>query len=131
MRGTRVIVSCASLLIALCVGVGAASAAPTNAKKADFVELICDNGTTYSIVVNGNGQFSPGHILDAEGNNLIPVWFNFLVVDESGEVLFDVTVAKPGEMNGLSGDLMECTFTEIDEGLTINGTVMLFVVPRG
>jgi|SRR5687767_7670686 len=111
------------------------SAAPSNAKKAELVDLTCANGATYAIVANG-GLFSPGHILDAEGRNLIPVAFRFVGVNTSGDVLFDETIAKPGQMTGLSGDLVECTFTESEtdpetgETVTINGTVTLFVVPR-
>ena len=107
-----------------------------NAKKAELVDLTCANGATYAIVANGNGLFSPGHILDAEGQNLIPVAFHFVGVNESGGVLFDETIAKPGQINGLSGDLLDCTFTETEtdpetgETVTITGTVTLFVTPR-
>jgi hypothetical protein len=113
-----------------------AGAAPTNAKKGELVDLTCANGATYAIVANGNGLFSPGHILDAEGRNLIPVSFHFVGENENGDVLFDETIAKPGQMSGLSGDLVECSFTETEtdpdtgETITINGTVTLFVTPR-
>jgi hypothetical protein len=112
-----------------------AAAAPTNAKKAELVDLTCTNGAVYSIVANGNGLFSPGHILDGENNNLIPVTFHFVGTNENGDVLFDETIAKPGQMSGLSGDLFDCTFTKTDpdtgETVTITGTVTLFVTPRG
>jgi hypothetical protein len=113
-----------------------AGAAPTNAKNAELIDLSCANGATYSIVANGNGDYSPGHILDGEGTNLIPVAFHFVVTDESGTVLFDETIAKPGQMNGLSDDLIDCTFTTTDtdpdtgETVTVNGSVTLFVAPR-
>jgi hypothetical protein len=114
-----------------------ASAAPTNAKPAELIELPCANGAVYTIATIGNGAFTPGHILDAEGRILIPVTFHFVVTNESGDVLFDDTAAKPGQMSGLSGDLIECTFTETEtdpetgETVTITGTVTLFVTPRG
>jgi hypothetical protein len=136
----KVITRVCTLIVALGLLVMAAipsSAAPSNAKKSELVDLTCANGATYAIVANGNGLFSPGHILDAEGQNLIPVAFHFVGVNEKGDVLFDETVAKPGQMNGLSGDLVECTFTETEtdpetgETITINGTVTVFVVPRG
>jgi hypothetical protein len=121
----------------LAVMASPAAAAPINAPSAELVDLTCANGATYAIVANGNGLFSPGHILDAEGRNLIPVAFHFVVVNESGAVLFDESIAKPGQMTGLSGDLLDCTFTETeidpetDETVTITGTVTLFVTPRG
>ena len=114
----------------------AASAAPTNAKPAALFDLSCANGATYAIVVNGNGEFTPGHILDADGRTVIPVAFHIVVVNESGEVIFEDNTAKPGQMKGLSGDLLDCTFTETEtdpetgETVTINGTVTLFVTPR-
>jgi len=120
----------------LAVVASPASAAPSNARNAELVDLICANGATYAIVANGDGNFSPGHILDAEGRNLIPVAFHFLVTNENGDVLFDETITKPGQMTGLSGDLVTCTFTETEtdpesgETVTINGTVTLFVAPR-
>jgi hypothetical protein len=113
-----------------------AQAAPTNAKSAELIDLTCTNGATYSIVANGNGDFSPGHILDAEGQTLIPVAFHFVGMNASGAVIFDESIAKPGQMTGLSGDLIDCTFTATDtdpdtgEVITINGSVTLFVAPR-
>lgn len=114
-----------------------ASAAPTGAKKADFAELTCSNGAVYSIVANGNGDFTPAHILDGEGRTLIPVAFAFVVTNENGDVVFQDTVAHSGQMNGLSGDLVDCTFTVTDtdpetgEILTTTVTATLFVTPRG
>jgi hypothetical protein len=113
------------------------SAAPTNAKPAEIFDLPCSNGAVYTIATIGNGAFTPGHILDAEGRILIPVTFHFVVTNENGDVLFDDTAAKPGQMAGLTGDLVECTFTETEtdpetgETVTITGTVTLFVTPRG
>jgi hypothetical protein len=113
-----------------------AQAAPTNAKSAELVDLTCANGATYAIVANGNGAFTPGHILDAEGRNLIPVAFHFVGMNANGDVIFDESITKPGQMTGLSGDLIDCTFTATDtdpdtgEIITINGAVTLFVAPR-
>jgi hypothetical protein len=128
------LITAIGLLAVLASPVGAA---PTNAKPAELIDLTCANGATYAIVANGNGLFSPGHILDAEGRNLIPVAFRFVGVNENGDVLFDDTIAKPGQMSGLSGDLVSCTFTETEtdpetgETVTITGTVTVFVTPRG
>ena len=113
-----------------------AGAAPTNGRTAELVDLTCANGATYAIVASGNGSFSPGHVLDGEGRTLIPVAFHFVGVNENGDVIFDETIAKPGEMKGISGDLVDCTFTltetdpDTGEVVTLNGTVTLFVAPR-
>ena len=113
-----------------------AQAAPTNAKSAELIDLTCANGGTYSIVANGNGAFTPGHILDGDGRVLIPVAFHFVGMNANGDVIFDESIAKPGQMTGLSGDLVDCTFTATEtdpdtgEIITINGTATLFVAPR-
>jgi hypothetical protein len=113
------------------------SAAPTNAKNAELIDLTCANGATYAIVANGNGAFTPGHVLDGEGRTVVPVAFHFVGVDATGGVVFDESIAKSGQMSGLSGDLVDCTFTVTDtdpetgDTVTINGTVTLFVTPRG
>jgi hypothetical protein len=130
MRSTRLIPLILCLLVMASLSVSAASAAPTNAPKVEILPLECDNGATYTIVVNGNGLFTPGHILDNDGRILIPVSFTFVGIDEAGNVLFTDTVSKPGKMKGVSGDLITCTFEVADEGLMIDGTVTVFVTPR-
>jgi hypothetical protein len=134
-----VITRLCTLLVALgFVGllVAPASAAPSNAHNAQLVDLTCANGATYTIITNSSGAFSPGHLVDADGNVLIPVAFHFVGMNASGAVVFDDTLAKPGKMSGLSGDLVDCTFTVTDtdpdtgEIITVNGTVTLFVAPR-
>jgi hypothetical protein len=131
MRSTRLILLIVSLLVMASLSVGAASAAPTNAKKGEVLEVTCDNGETYTVAVNGNGLFTPAHILDNDGRVLVPVSFRFVGTDADGNVLFDDTISKRGQMNGVVGDLVTCTFETDDDGVTIQGTVILFVAPRG
>ena len=136
---STVVTRLSSLIVALgliAVMGSPASAAPTNAPNAELIDLSCTNGATYSIVANGNGAFTPGHILDGAGQTLVPVSFHFVGTNENGDVVFDESIAKPGQMMGVSGDLVDCTFTATDtdpdtgEIITINGTVTLFVAPR-
>jgi len=123
-----------ALTIVGLMSVGMASAAPTNAPNAETFELACDNGESYTVVVNGNGPFSPGHIISGAGGNLIPVTLIFEATDADGTVIFSESFAKPGKMKGLTGDLITCTFggifEENGETITFNGTVTGFTTPR-
>ncbi len=134
MRSTRVITMIFSLMTMALLSVGVASAAPTNAPNAETFLLECDNGESYTVVVNGNGTFTPGHIIDGDGGVLIPVAFTFEAVDADGNVLFSESIAKNGKMKGLTGDLIVCTFGETFEEngqtITFTGTVTGFVTPR-
>lgn len=129
MRLTRMITMILSLMTVALLSVGVASAAPANAPNAETIPLECDNGESYTVVVNGNGNFTPGHIIDGDGGVLIPVAFTFEVTDADGTVLFD-SIAKKGQMKGLTGDLIVCTFSETFEEFTFTGTVKGFVTPR-
>src|SRR5436190_17675226 len=62
-RGFALLGICALSIAALAPS---AVADPTNAKNATQLELDC-NGTAYQVVVNGNGKFTPAHILNGTG----------------------------------------------------------------
>ena len=68
-RGFALLGICALSVAALAP---AAAADPTNAKNATQLELDC-NGTPYQVVVNGNGKFTPAHILDSTGVIVIAI----------------------------------------------------------
>ncbi len=40
-----------------------ALADPSNAKNAQVIPASCDNGQAYEVVVNGNGEFTPAHVV--------------------------------------------------------------------
>jgi hypothetical protein len=94
-----------------------AFAAPTGAPTAMTIPLSCDNGQTYTVVVNsGNsGQneqataFGPGFI--AGGGMLLPLSFTFTGTDTTtGDVLFSQTSTK-GEASHAPGTVLNCTGT--------------------
>jgi len=134
MRLTRTITMLLSIMLVALFSVGVASAAPTKSPNAETFDLACDNGETYTLVVNGNGDYTPGHIISGDGRNLIPVAFTFEATDANGDVLFSESIAKKGQMQGLTGDLFTCTFSEtfVEDGQTNTFvvTVTVFVVPR-
>jgi len=134
MRLTRTITIIVSFTFIALLSVAVASAAPTKSPNAEIFELTCDNGQSYTVVVNGNGDFSPGHIIDGDGGNLIPVSLAFEATDADGNVIFSDSISKKGRMKGLTGDLIVCTFgdtfEENGEVITFTGTVTGFVTPR-
>ena len=134
MRLTRMITMILSLMTMALLSVGIASAAPRNAPNAVTFPLECDNGESYTVVVNGNGTFTPGHIIEGNGNNLIPVAFTFEATDGDGNVLFSGSISKQGKMKGLTDDLIICTFSdtfeENGETFIFIATVTGFVTPR-
>jgi hypothetical protein len=123
-------------------GVGAASADP----KGGETHLTCD-GTSYQVVVAGNGNWTPAH--DSDSNTIfVPVWFGDFhgtVRDADGNVVdefFEEADVSKGQSATNKGDIVECTFsfTEVSDGsdpefpegfsFTGEGEVRGFATPR-
>jgi hypothetical protein len=97
--------------IASALLVGTAGADPS---KGDTVPLVCDNGKAYTVVVNGNGEFTPAHDLNSN-TVFVPVSFGSTTITA---VLPDGTVmtfTEPGSSKGQSAKGLKnpvtCTFT--------------------
>jgi hypothetical protein len=68
---------------------GAAVAAPVDAPNAEVVTLDCGDAGTFNVVLNGNGEWTPGHLLDGNGV-VIPLSFSettFVIRDAEGNVV--------------------------------------------
>jgi hypothetical protein len=132
MRSIRILLL-VSIVSLAALSVSVASAAPANAPSSTSFDLACDNGETYTIVLNGNGPFTPGHVIDGNGRTLIPVAFAVEGVDEDGNLIFSDSGSKKGRMNGLTGRMTDCTFSDIVETpdfvVTISGTATVYEVP--
>lgn len=142
MRITTSIVSASFVLAA-----GALIAAPAQADpKGEVFDVVCDNGNTYPIVVNGNGEFTPG--LDTSSTTvLVPTSFSgftFVVTNEAGEVVFfeedPTTSTKGSSAKKQRATTTTCSFSasetfedpELGEGVltgTFSGVVSGFVTP--
>lgn len=109
-----------SAITAACLAVGtpAAMAAPP---ERQIFTLVCDNGQTFDVVVNGNGQFTPGRIVGSTGV-LVPVSFGdffFRAESPAGEELAEGSF--PGSAKG-GGNVAQrnpqptvtCTFEETE-----------------
>ena len=87
-------------------GAGAAAADPT---KAQTLTLACDNGSTYTVVVNSSGAWSPAHDVNSTAT-LIPVSFGEVhgtVTDANGSVVDEFT--DPAMVKGRSGSQHRAT----------------------
>lgn len=105
MRRLAVTAGCA-LAALICV------AAPASADpKGETFALTCE-GTTYIVVVGGNGLFTPAH--DTGGNtNFVPVSFGEFtgtVTDENGDVVDTFTEPPATKGAGKNADL-DCSYT--------------------
>jgi hypothetical protein len=112
------------LLAALVQG---AAADPINAKNSFQFPATCDNGQTVQFVVNGNGEFTPGHVLGSTAV-FIPQAFNitFQFTPPGGPTQTETDTASK---HNLHGDLVTCS---LDTTQTFPfGTVHVFGTATG
>ncbi|MEI8406370.1 MULTISPECIES: hypothetical protein [unclassified Kribbella] len=136
--GAVLVLGAASVL-----GVGAiAGADPGGSPRSFEVLLVCDNGESYELILNGNGEFAVGHD-SASDSIIVPTAFgpfHGVLTDAAGNVVDEFTdpaVAK-GNSTKDRGTSTECTF-EFDETFTDpvlgvlhfhgEGTATVFVTP--
>jgi hypothetical protein len=128
----RLLVLAAGALAAVAIA-PTAGADPTNARNSLQLQAVC--GTqTYTVVVNGNGEFTPAHLI--EGTSVfIPTGFDitstFTPTGGSTETETD-TSAKAAPTNE---DTITCTipfqsFTSPFGTFTLEGSVTGFLTPR-
>jgi hypothetical protein len=98
-----------------------AGADPGGAPGSFQVPLVCDNGATYQLILNGNGEFAVGHD-SASNSTIIPTAFgpfHGVVTDAAGNVVEEFTdpaIAK-GNSTKDRGTSTDCTF-ELDDTFT-------------
>ena len=102
---------------------------------AEEIELDCGADGTLTVLVNGNGQFSPGRLVD--GGVVIPVAFenqHGTFTDNEGNVFeeFPPDVTKGNGNAGKGKDLIVCdfavTFEDENGSGSFGGTVTAYVV---
>lgn len=120
--GKRFIAAASAGTIALSVA-GNAAAAPPQAEEFD---LECDNGEAYTVWANGNGDFTPGHIIGSPGV-LVPLSFEFTFTPAGGGDPEMESLAK-GNGNAMSGkELVTCTFGFSGPDGDLSATVVGFI----
>jgi len=138
---TRSMLAVAGLVAAASLaGAGAASADPT---KAQTLALVCDNGHSYTVVVNSSGAWSPAHDVNST-STLIPLSLGEIhgtVTDADGNVVDEFS--DPAMVKGSAGShhratTTACTFTSDDTfadpdlgplHVHVDGSVVGFVTP--
>jgi hypothetical protein len=120
---------CAALGVAvlgLAVFAPAASADPLNAKNSLAFPATCD-GQTVQVVVNGNGRFTPAHVVGTTAvfvPQALDVTFEFTPPGGPTETETEM-VSKPH----IHGDLVTCSF-DVTESFPF-GTLHLFGTATG
>ena len=98
----------------LATGSGAANAAPP---EREVIPLVCDNGQSYDVLVNGNGSFTPGRVV-GETSVLVPVAFGdftFRAELPNGEVIedsFDEVDLKGQVADRNPRETVTCSFSQ-------------------
>jgi hypothetical protein len=114
-------------VLALAVFVPGASADPLNAKNSFSFPATCD-GQTVQFVVNGNGEFTPGHVVGSTA----------VFVVEAVDITFEFTLpggpteseTDTASKNNVHGDLVTCSF-DVTQTFPEGGTVHLFGTATG
>jgi hypothetical protein len=114
-------------VLALAVLVPTAAADPLNAKNSFAFPATCD-GQTVQFVVNGNGEFTPGHVAGSTA----------VFVVEAVDITFEFTLpggpteseTDTASKNNVHGDLVTCSF-DVTQTFPEGGTVHLFGTATG
>jgi hypothetical protein len=125
----------AALVVAAAVAVAAqaASADPTNAKSSTVITAIC-NGQQLQASVNGNGEFTPGHVIGSSAM-LVPtafgITFSFTPTGGETESETDTSAKHNAKANSVTCDIpAELNTFESPEGtFVISGSVTGFFTP--
>jgi hypothetical protein len=98
-----------------------AGADPGGSPRSFQVALVCDNGVTYQLILNGNGEFAVGH--DSASNSIVVPTafgpFHGVLTDAEGNVVDEFTdpAATKGSSTKDRATSAACTF-EIDDTFT-------------
>ena len=129
-RRLLVLVACGA--IAVMAIASTAGADPTNAKNAQQLQAVC--GTqTLTVVVNGNGEFTPAHVIGST-SMFIPTAFNvtftFTPTGGSTETETDTSAKAAQVKDTITCEIPFQRFTSPFGTFTIEGRVTGFFTPR-
>jgi len=129
-RRLLVLVACGA--IAVMAIASTAGADPTNAKNAQQLQAVC--GTqTLTVVVNGNGEFTPAHVIGST-SMFIPTAFNvtftFTPTGGSTETETDTSAKAAPLKNTITCTIPFQSFSSPFGTFTIEGRVTGFFTPR-
>jgi hypothetical protein len=129
----RLLTAAACLAFATAVMVPIAAADPGNAKNSSTISAVC-SGHTIMVVVNGNGEFSPAHVIGST-SMFIPTAFNitFTFTPTGGSPMPETDTsskAAPIASTTTCTIPLQPIFSGPEGTLTIQGTVTGFFTPR-
>lgn len=129
----RRLLTAAACLAFAAVMVPVAAADPGNAKNSATLSAVC-SGQTIMVVVNGNGEFTPAHVIDST-SMFIPTAFNvtFTFTPTGGSPMPDTDTsskAAPIASTTTCTIPLQTLFSGPQGTLTIQGTVTGFFTPR-
>jgi hypothetical protein len=131
LRRLLIPVAAAASVAAAVVPIAAAD--PGNAKNAAQIHAVC-GAQTINVVVNGNGEFTPAHVVGSTAV-FIPTKFDitFTFTPTGGSAMSDHdTSAKKGPLKNMTTCTipMQTLFSGPEGTATIVGTVTGFFTPR-
>jgi hypothetical protein len=99
--------------------------------KSEVIPITCD-GQTVMVAVNGNGDFTPGHLVGGTAVYVVQsIDATFTFTPTGGEPMTEHMVRSKANVHG---DTVTCTFelsdTSPDGTFEASGTVVVFVTPR-
>jgi hypothetical protein len=129
----RLLTAAAGLALAAAVTVPVAAADPANAKNSTQISAIC-NGHPLMVVVNGNGEFTPAHVVGST-SVFIPTAFNttFTFTPTGGSPMAETDTsskAAPITPTTTCTIPLQTLFSGPQGTATIEGTVTGFFTPR-
>jgi hypothetical protein len=94
-------------IVMLAVLAQGAAADPSGAKNSLTFPATCD-GQTVQFVVNGNGDFTPGHVVGSTAVFVLQSFnFTFEFTPTGGETMSETNTGSKGNVHG---DLVTCSF---------------------
>jgi hypothetical protein len=129
----RVLLAAAGLALAAAVMVPLAAADPINAKNSSQISAMC-NGRPVMVVVNGNGEFTPAHVIGST-SVFIPTAFDitFTFTPTGGSPMPETDTsskAAPITPTTTCTIPLQTLFSGPEGTATIEGTVTGFFTPR-
>jgi hypothetical protein len=129
----RVLLAAAGLALAAAVMVPLAAADPINAKNSSQIRAVC-NGRPVMVVVNGNGEFTPAHVIGST-SVFIPTAFDitFTFTPTGGSPMPETDTsskAAPITPTTTCTIPLQTIFSGPEGTATIEGTVTGFFTPR-
>jgi hypothetical protein len=129
----RFLVIVAFAVLAAAAVVPVATADPIHAKNAAQIDAVC-GGQTVNVVVNGNGEFTPAHVLGST-SVFVPTAFDitFTFTPTGGSPMSETdTASKAAPITNTTTCTIpvQTIFSGPEGSATIQGTVTGFFTPR-